>query len=65
MLKYGIQGEAYDFADGSDKVIVTNGSHNIPFLCVGDTSKMYIQSPNTEDFVSLREAKKLRLRHLI
>ena len=57
LLKYGIQGEAYDFADGSDKVIVTNGSHNIPFLCVGDTSKMYIQSPNTEDFVSLREAE--------
>jgi putative aldouronate transport system substrate-binding protein len=57
LLKYGIQGEAYDFADGSDKVIVTNGSHDIPFLCVGDTSKMYIQSPNTEDFVSLREAE--------
>ena len=57
LLKYGIQGKDYDFADGSDKVIVTKGSHDIPFLCIGDTKEMYIQSPNTEDFVSLREAE--------
>ena len=57
LLKYGIQGKDYDFADGSDKVIVTNGSHDIPFLCVGDAKEMYIQSPNSEDFVSQREAE--------
>ena len=57
LLTYGIEGTDYEFEDGSDKVIITNGHHSIPFLCVGNTKEMYIQSPNTEDFVELRQAE--------
>ena len=57
LLLYGQEGKNFDFVDSSDKVIQTNGSHYIPFLCVGNTKDMYIQTPNTEDFIELRQAE--------
>lgn len=57
LLKYGIEGDAWNFADGSTTVIETTGTHNLDFLCVGDESKMYIQSPNSDDYVTARQAE--------
>lgn len=55
LLKYGLEGENYTFAAGSDKVIETNGSYNAMFYQAGDPKEMVIQSPAGEDYIELTE----------
>lgn len=56
ILKYGIEGENYEFVEGSDKVIKPDGSYDPVFLYVGDASQMYVKSPAGEDYVEQCEA---------
>ena len=56
ILKYGLEGANYDFAEGSDKVVVPNGTYDPIFYVGGDTRAMYISSPAGEDFVDQLQA---------
>lgn len=51
ILKYGLEGANYDFADGSDTIIVTNNTYLPIFYQAGDTEKMLVQSPAGDDFI--------------
>lgn len=51
ILKYGLEGDNYDFADGSDSVIVSNNSYMPMFYYGGNTEEMLIQSPAGEDYI--------------
>lgn len=51
ILQYGMEGTNYDFADGSDKVIATNGTYDPMFYYAGNTSDMLIKAPAGEDYV--------------
>lgn len=56
ILKYGLEGANYDFAEGADKVVVPNGTYDPIFYVGGDTRAMYISSPAGEDFVDQLQA---------
>lgn len=56
ILKYGLDGVNYDFAEGSDKVIVSNGSYIPMFYYAGNMADMLIQSPAGEDYVDQLQA---------
>ena len=56
ILKYGLEGVNYDFAEGSDKVIVVNGTYDPLFYYGGDESQMYIKSPASEDYIEQMQA---------
>lgn len=56
LLMYGIEGVNYDFADGSDTVIVTNGSYDPMFYRGGDSSEMLIESPAEDDYIEKWDA---------
>ncbi len=51
ILMYGLEGTNYEFKDGSDTVIDTNGTLDTTFLSVGNTENMLIESPAEEDYV--------------
>lgn len=48
IIKYGLEGVNYEFAEGSDKVIISNGTYLADFVVIGNTSEMLIQSPGDE-----------------
>lgn len=56
ILKYGLEGVNYEFAEGSDKVIITNGTYLTDFLVIGNTEDMLVQSPSGEDSIEKTEA---------
>ncbi|HIS46322.1 MAG TPA: ABC transporter substrate-binding protein [Candidatus Scybalocola faecigallinarum] len=58
ILLYGLEGENYEFAEGSDRVIVANGTYEPGFLIVGDESQMLIKSPAGEDYIDQLQALK-------
>ena len=51
IIKYGLEGVHYDFVEGSDTIIVPNGSYMAQFYEAGDVNKMLIQAPNDESFM--------------
>ncbi len=51
LLMYGIEGVNYDFVDGSETVIATNGSYDPMFYHGGDDSKMLIESPADDSYI--------------
>lgn len=56
IIKYGIEGENYTMAEGSDDIIETNGTYMPMFYQGGDLSKMYIKAPAGEDYIDQCEA---------
>lgn len=56
ILKYGIEGENYEFAEGSDTVVVPNGSYDPLFYVGGDEHEMYIKSPAGDDYLEQCQA---------
>lgn len=56
LLKYGIEGKNYTFAEGSEKVIQTNGTHMTNFYHGGDSAQMYVAAPAGESYVEDWEA---------
>lgn len=56
ILKYGIEGTNYDFADGSDTVVVLNGTYDPMFYYAGNESLMYVKSPAGEDYIDQMQA---------
>lgn len=57
IIKYGIEGENYTMAEGSDDIIETNGTYMPMFYQGGDLSKMYIKAPAGEDYIDQCEAQ--------
>lgn len=51
ILKYGLEGVNYDFAEGSDTIIVSNGSYSPLFYQGGNLAEMLVQSPAGEDYI--------------
>ena len=51
ILLYGLEGENYEFQEGSDDVIVANGTYEPGFLFIGDESQTYIKAPAGEDYI--------------
>ncbi len=51
IIKYGLEGTHYAFVEGSDSIIVPNGSYMAQFYEAGDVNKMHIQAPNDESFM--------------
>lgn len=51
ILMNGLEGVNYEKAEGSDRIINLNGTYTPMFLVAGDTSKMLIKSPATEDYL--------------
>lgn len=51
ILLYGLEGENYEFAEGSDKVIIVNNTYNPLFYRGGNTKDMLIKSPAGEDYI--------------
>lgn len=56
ILLYGLEGVNYEFAEGSDKIIETNGTYIASFVYLGNTKEMYIQSPAEEDYIEQWES---------
>ncbi len=56
ILMYGLEGTNYEFVEGSDKVIETNGSYIAAFVQIGNPENMLIQSPAGEDYYEQWEA---------
>lgn len=56
ILKYGIEGVNYDFAEGSETVVVPNGSYEPMFYSGGDEHNMLIKSPAKEDYLEQWQA---------
>ncbi|MCD8231554.1 MAG: ABC transporter substrate-binding protein [Clostridiales bacterium] len=51
ILMYGLEGTNYEYQEGSDTVIKTNGTLDTTFLCVGNTEETLIESPAAEDYI--------------
>lgn len=56
ILKYGLEGTNYEFAEGSDKIVVANGTYDPMFYVGGDTRQMHILSPAGEDYIDQLQA---------
>lgn len=56
ILKYGLEGVNYNFAEGSDKIIIPNGSYLPLFYQGGNYAEMLIQAPAGEDYIQKMEA---------
>ncbi len=56
ILMYGLPEVNYSLVEGSEKVVVRNGSYLPMFYRGGDPREMYIQAPNGEDFIEKTEA---------
>lgn len=55
ILMYGLEGVNYEYAEGSDTVIVTNGTLDTNFYYGGNTEEMLIESPAGEDYIEQLE----------
>lgn len=51
ILKYGLEGQDYEFKEGSDKVIVQNGNYSPMFYKGGNDAYMLIASPGEDDYL--------------
>lgn len=51
LLMYGIEGVNYDFVDGSETVIATNGSYDPMFYQGGNTNEMLIEAPADDSYI--------------
>lgn len=51
LIMYGIEGLNYDFVDGSETVIATNGSYDPMFYQGGNTNDMLIESPADDSYI--------------
>ena len=58
LISSGIEGVNYTFAEGSDKIIIPNGSYIPAFYKGGNEKDMYIVSPAGEDYIDQCEAFK-------
>lgn len=56
ILMYGLEGDNYEFAQGSDDIIVANGTYEPSFLFIGNEADMYIKSPAGEDYIDQLQA---------
>lgn len=56
LLKYGIEGENYTFAEGSSTIVESNGSYNPMFYVGGNSNIMYVQAPATDDYIPSMQA---------
>ncbi len=56
ILKYGLEGDNYDFVEGSDKVVALNGTYDPMFYYGGNESDMYIKFPAGEDYIDQMQA---------
>lgn len=57
LLLYGLEGVNYDYADGSDTVIVSNGSYDPMFYRGGNTKDMLIKAPADDSYIEQWEAQ--------
>ncbi len=55
ILMYGLEGVNYEFVDGSDTVITTNGTLDTTFFYAGNTKNMLIETPAGEDYIEKLE----------
>lgn len=51
ILKFGLEGDNYDFQEGSEDIIVSNNTYIPLFYIAGDEKSMFIQAPAGEDFL--------------
>lgn len=51
ILLYGLEGANYEFQEGSEDIIVTNGTYEPGFLYIGDESQTYIKAPAGENYI--------------
>lgn len=56
LLQYGIEGTNYDFSEGSEKVIVANGTYDPMFYYAGNSADMLIKAPAGEDYIDQLQA---------
>lgn len=56
ILKYGLEGVNYEFMEGSDSIIIPNGTYLPLFYQGGNTADMLIQAPAGEDYIEKNEA---------
>jgi len=56
ILMYGLNGVNYNFAPGSNRVVVRNGTYNPVFFRGGNPDNMYILSPAGYDYVDQLKA---------
>ena len=57
IMKYGLEGENYNFVEGSDDIIERNDSYFPMFYVGGNQREMYLQTPAGEDFIEQCEAQ--------
>lgn len=57
IMKYGLEGENYNFVEGSDDIIERNNSYFPMFYVGGNQREMYLQTPAGEDFIEQCEAQ--------
>ncbi len=55
ILMYGLEGTNYEYAEGSDTVIETNGTLDTTFFYAGNTQNMLIESPAGDDYIEKLE----------
>lgn len=51
ILMYGLEGDNYEFVDGSDDIVKINGSYEPGFYYGGNEAEMYIKYPAGEDYI--------------
>lgn len=57
IMKYGLEGTNYNFAEGSTDIIESNGSYLPLFYQGGNQKDMYIKAPAGEDYIAQCEAQ--------
>ncbi len=56
ILMYGLEGDNYEFVDGSDTIIQINGTYEPSFYVGGNEASMYIKYPAGEDYIDQLQA---------
>ena len=51
IIKYGLEGKNYDFAEGSDQIVISNGSYLEQFFIGGNAKDMLVFSPATDNYI--------------
>ena len=51
ILMYGLEGDNYEFVEGSDDIIQINGTYEPSFYVGGNEADMYIKYPAGEDYI--------------
>lgn len=59
-MRYGLEGVNYEYLEGSDDIIVTNGSYTSGFTYAGDESIMLIQYPGDESYIANKQTMEER-----